>query len=117
MFIKCVNRVGSAYYEFQYCREDMSPEEALDAYSFWAEDSLLIHADFDSIFFGEYFKYLQNPYAPDGSSQFYAYGVNYYDREMTKSILSRIKKDKPTAYEALADWLEGAEHGFYFLGI
>ncbi len=117
MFIPCKNRVGSAYYEFQYCREEMSPDKALEAYGFWAKDSLLVHADFDNIFFDGYIKYLEPTYAPDGSGRFYAYGVNYYDKEMTQRIIDRIKEDKPTCHELLLQWLEGAGYGFYFLGL
>ena len=49
LFIPCTEkRKGStAYYEFQYCKRDQTEEQAVksDAWTYWAEDSLLVHMD------------------------------------------------------------------------
>lgn len=47
------------------------------------------------------------------------YGINYYAPSLTDSMIERLKKEKPTDYEVLVEWLgkSKAYNGFYILGI
>ena len=111
----------SAYYEFQYCKKDM-PTDVLvkEGYGYWQEDSLLVHIDDDARLFENYLSYLSPTHAPNGTSDFCYFGVNYYTKEETAKILKRLEKDKPPYSEPLIKWLAGAAeeyNGFFFLGI
>ena len=123
MFTYIKKRDTSAYYEFQYCKEDQPPEILVTPEYYgkhhFLPDSLLIYID-DERFFPLYIDYLTPTHSPDGSGRFSAYGVNYYDRDQTKKMIARISADKPLQYKILVDWLGKAAHeynGFYFLGI
>lgn len=125
LFIPCAKkRKGStAYYEFQYCKRDLTVEQAVksDAWTYWAEDSLLVHMDGEHELFQHYIKpYMSAPHAPNGSRVYFYAGVNYYTREETAEMLERIKTDRPDGCEVLIPWLEraaGEFFGFYILGI
>ena len=121
MFTPCSERQGTAYFEIQYCKKDWDLRKLFKkAYSFWAEDSLLIHVDNDKDFFENYGDYFKSPNAPDGSQRFDPYGINYYAKEHALAILEQIENDKPPYYEVLAIWLKKAVtdyNGFFFLGI
>jgi hypothetical protein len=125
LFIPCTEkRKGStAYYEFQYCKRDLTVEQAVksDAWTYWAEDSLLVHMDGEHELFQHYIKpYMSAPHAPNGSRVYFYAGVNYYTREETAEMLDRIKADRPDKCEVLIPWLEraaGELYGFYILGI
>jgi hypothetical protein len=125
LFISCAEkRKGStAYYEFQYCKDDLAVEQAVksDAWTYWAEDSLLVHMDGEHELFHNYIKpYMSAPHAPNGSRVYFYAGVNYYTREETAEMLDRIKADRPDECEVLIPWLEraaGELYGFYILGI
>ena len=124
MFTTIKKRNTSSYYEFQYCKEDQPPKILVTPEYYgkhhFLPDSLLIHIDDDERFFPLYIDYLTPTHSPDGSGRFFAYGVNYYDREQTKKMIARISADKPLQYKILVDWLEKAVleyNGFYFLGI
>jgi hypothetical protein len=111
---------SSAYYEFSFCKKDMPIEELTkNGYTYWSEDSLLLHMDDDARFFEYYMKYFENPHSPDGSDRFCYAGVNYYTAEEAKKILSGIEKDAPPYSAPLIAWLREAEkyNGFFFLGI
>ena len=117
-------RKGStAYYEFQYCKCDLTVEQAVksDAWTYWAEDSLLVHMDGENELFRNYIKpYMSAPHAPNGSRVYFYAGVNYYTHEEAAEILERIKTDRPAGCEALIPWMEraaGEFYGFYILGI
>lgn len=121
MFIPCSEKIGSAYYEFQYCKKDLPVKTLVSkGYGFWKEDSILVHIDNDADFFESYRKYLEPTNAPNGTTEFCYYGVNYYTKEQTRSIVNRIREDKPKEFGTLMAWLEKAitdYNGFYFLGI
>ena len=121
MFIPCSEKQGSAYYEFQYCKKDWNTKKILKkGYSFWEKDSLLIHVDNDRDFFENYGDYFKAPKSPDGTQQLDPYGVNYYTKEQTLTIIEQIENDKPPYYETLVAWLKKAitdYNGFFFLGI
>lgn len=111
----------SAYYEFQYCKKAL-PTDVLvkEGYGYWQEDSLLVHIDDDARLFENYLSYLSPTHAPNGTSDFCYFGVNYYTKEETAKILKRLEKDKPPYSEPLIKWLAGAAeeyNGFFFLGI
>ena len=121
MFTPCSEKQGSAYYEFQYCKKDLNAKKILKkGYSFWEKDSLLIHVDNDRDFFENYGDYFKAPKSPDGTQQLDPYGVNYYTKEQTLTIIEQIENDKPPYYETLVAWLKKAitdYNGFFFLGI
>lgn len=121
LFTTNKERAGTAYFEFQYCKKEGSLKNLVKrGYSFWKDDSVLVNVNNEEIFFQEYFKYLEFPNAPNGTQDFDPYGVNYYTKEQTMSIIERIKEDKPQDFESLVVWLEKAVseyNGFYFLGI
>lgn len=121
MFIPCTDKQGTAYFEFQYCKKDWNIKKILkNGYSFWEKDSLLVHIDNDKKFFDNYLKYFELTNAPNGKTVFCYYGVNYYTKEQTVSILERINTDKPNEYQVLIKWLEKAisdYNGFFFIGI
>ena len=122
LFEAAAERVGSAYFEFQYCKKSLPVKKLVKAggYGCWEEDSILVHIDNDVIFFKNYRKYLEPTNAPNGTNEFCYYGVNYYTKEQTAQIVERIKEDKPPEYEVLIKWLERAVtdyNGFYFMGI
>ena len=121
MFIPCSEKHGSAYFEFQYCKKEWNVKKILKkGYSFWENDSLLVHIDSDKDFFENYGDYLNTPNFPEAKQALDPYGVNYYTKEQTFVIMERIKNDKPKEFEALIVWLEKAAteyNGFFFLGI
>lgn len=121
MFTLCSEKQGTAYFEFQYCKKDWNIKRILKkGYSFWEKDSLLIHVDNDRDFFENYGDYFKAPKSPDGTQQLDPYGVNYYTKEQTLTIIEQIENDKPPYYETLATWLKKAitdYNGFFFLGI
>lgn len=121
MFIPCSEKQGTAYFEFQYCKKEWNIKKILKkGYLFWEKDSLLVHIDNGKNFFESYLKYLEFTNAPNGTTEFCSYGVNYYTKEQTFSILERMKADKPKDFEVLVAWLEKAAveyNGFFFLGI
>ncbi len=112
---------GTCCYEFQYCKKNGSQEKmAKKGWGYWLTDSLLVSADFDDVFFDQYFKYLKTPYSPDGSNCFDEFGMNYYSKEMTQKIIEQLNEDKPKEYQTLVEWLQKATdqyNGFYFCGI
>ena len=125
LFIPCAEKRkgSSAYYELQYCKLDLTVEQAVksSAWSHWAEDSLLVHMDGEKELFHNYIKpYMSAPHAPNGSRVYFYAGVNFYTREETAEILERIKADRPVGSEILIPWMESAAYefyGFYIMGL
>ena len=121
MFISCSERKGSAYFAFSYCKKKWNIKRLLKrGYSFKEQDSLLIHVDNDRGFFENYGGYFMNPNSPNGMQQLDPYGVNYYTKEQTLTIIEQIENDKPPYYETLVAWFKKAitdYNGFFFLGI
>ena len=125
LFLPCAEKRkgSSAYYEFQFCKDDLTVEQAVksDAWHYWAEDSLLVHIDGEHELFHSYIKpYMSAPHAPNGSRGYFYAGVNYYTREETAEMLERIKEDSPAGCNVLIPWLERAArefYGFYIMGL
>ncbi len=123
MFIPCAKKRkrSSAYFELQYCKKEGDLKKLVEnGYGYWEKDSLLVHIDHEEGFFNGYRKYLEPTNAPNGTCEFCYYGVNYYTKEQTESILERIKEDKPEGFEVISSWLEKAVNDyndFYLLGI
>lgn len=120
MFISYIEKKGTGYFEFQYCKKDCSIQKILKkGYDFWTEDSLFVSISNEEKLLDNYYKYLRETNTPDGTNKFNPYGVNYYTKEQTLSIINEIKKDKPENYERLVLWLENAVklNGFFVLGI
>ncbi|MBR2971027.1 MAG: hypothetical protein IKC48_04460 [Clostridia bacterium] len=121
MFVPCLQRKGSAYYEFQYCKKKGSPKRlANKGYRHWAKDSIVVHVDEGDAFFDSYLGYLECTNAPNGTTQFSECGVNYYTKEQARCMEEKIKEDKPKDFEALIEWLDKAAtdyNGFFFLGL
>lgn len=109
---------SSAYYEFQYCK--VKEDSNCSCYTYWAEDSLLMHMNFDEVFFRDYLPFFDNPISPDGSGRFCYFAPNYYNKERSKEILQSLRSHDLPGKEVLIEWLELAVsryNGFYFLGI
>ena len=121
MFVSCSEKQGSAYFEFAYCKKEWDVKKLLKkGYTHWESDSLLVHIDNDVEFFENYHAYLQTPDSPNGAQQLDPYGVNYFTKAQTLTIIEQIEKDKPPYYETLGTWLIKAVNeynGFFFLGI
>ena len=121
MFIPCSEKQGSAYFEFSYCKKDWNTKKLLKkGYSFFENDSLLVHIDRQRDFFENYGDYLMNPNSSNGTQHLDPYGVNYYTIEQTFLIIKQIENDKPPYYGTLLPWLQKAVNyynGFFFLGI
>ena len=124
MFIPCSEREGTAYFEFQFCKKKSFIHRIFTAIvgwrDFWAKDSLLVEIEVEAIFFKNYGEYLKSPTPKNGFQELDPYGVNYYTKEQTLSILEGIEKAKPKDFEVLVAWLEKAAteyNGFYFIGI
>ena len=120
MFTTDEERAGTAYYEFQYCKKEGSLKTLEQGNGYWGKDSLLVHIDDENAFFENYGNYLSFPDSQKDTGEIDYFGVNYYTKEQTLSILERIKENQPRECEVLQAWLEKAAteyNGFYFLGI
>lgn len=120
LFLPCMERKGTAYYEFQYCKQKGPISKLLKANTFWSVDSLLVHIDSDEGFMKAYGGILSSPHSPDGSNTLCVFGINYYDTEQTKCMIEKIKTNQPPDHARITSWLERAIsdfNGFYFLGI
>ena len=119
-FITIKEKKGTGYFEFQYCKKELSIKNLINNNEHWKEDSLFVDANSDLNFFENYgfCLYYINP--QNQTNQFCEYGVNYYTKEQTKIILDKIEEVKPKDYEIIVAWLEKAineYNGFYFMGI
>ncbi len=108
IFITPAEKKSGAHFEFRY--------------SWLEENSLYVPVSKDTIFFKEYFKYLEPTETPDGGTKFDGCGINYYTKKQARIIFERIQTDKPKEYMVLLAWLEkfladSSENGFYILGV
>lgn len=120
LFTTGAERTGTAYYEFQYCKQEGSLKTLEKGNGYWEKDSLLVHIDSDRDFFEIYGDYLNTPNSTEATQALDPYGVNYYTKEQTFVIIEQIKNDKPQEFDVLVTWLEKAAteyNGFFFLGI
>ena len=121
MFIQYSEKKSSTCFEFQYCKKEWNIKKLVKkGYGFGEKDSLLVPIYNEKEFFENYSKYLEPTNAPNGTTEFCYYGVNYYTKEQALGIIAQIKKDKPKDFETLVVWLEKAiidYNGFFFLGI
>lgn len=115
---------GSYFIEIQYCKLELCSKTkeiiAVDAIAHWKNDSLYIYGDDDNEFMSDYGDiFTGGIYNNKKSGIVDLCGVNYYSPNQTALIMERIKKAKPSDYQALLRWLEKAVryNGFYVLGL
>ena len=115
---------GTCFMELQYCRLEQTSEikkiVSVDVIEDWKKDSLYVYGDDIDRFMSHYGKIFTGGIYNNGKSGMVdPYGINYYSRELTKSIIEKIKKDRPLDCQTLLDWLEHVEQyvGFYVLGL
>lgn len=123
MFITVKERIGSCYFEFQFCKTNKPIKKGKvnqRSVKYWAEDTLLMGAhDFDK-FYECYGNIFCCALFPNGDKGFDYFGINYYDKETTHKILLELKTLIDEKYIELIPWLENAVsqyNGFYILGI
>ena len=123
MFITDKERNGTCYFEFQFCKND-NPIKLnkvnVDIVDNWHEDSLLISDEDFNEFYKLYGKFFECALFPNGERGFFAYGINYYDKNTSEKILFELKKIIDKKYLNLIEWLDIAiknYNGFYILGI
>lgn len=115
------NKHSGSYIEIQYCRldaDDMKKLVSADSISHWQEDSLFV-AD-ENMFYNEYSHvFTDGIYNNLDSGTVDLYGINYYSADVLKTVIHRIRTQKPLEYEILLDWLLAAEgyNGIYILGL
>lgn len=123
MFITNKERKGTCYLEFQFCRNEnpiKSNKVNIDIVDNWHEDSLLISDQDFNEFYKLYGNIFQCALLPNGEMGFSAYGINYYDKNISEKILFQLKKIIDNKYLNLIEWLDIAiknYNGFYILGI
>ena len=115
---------GSAFIEIQFCVLPTGAKikniVAVRKIQHWRNNSLYIYIDDDDTFYREYSKFFDcGTYANLQKGVVDILGVNYYAPEYIDPIIEKIRKEKPTDYETLVDWLNTAKeyNGFYILGI
>ncbi len=115
---------GSAFIEMQFCVLPAGTRikniAAVGTIQNWRNDSLYIYIDDDDTFYQEYSRIFDcGTYANLQRGVVDILGVNYYAPEYIDPIIEKIRKEKPTDYETLVDWLNTAKeyNGFYILGI
>ena len=115
---------GSCFLELQLCRLTRGAkfEEivSVDAIEHWKDDSLYIHGDDMSEFYIQYGNIFRDGYYKNGSRGIVdCYGINYYPPEETLRIAALLKRERPTDFQVLLDWLSDAEkyNGIYLLGV
>ena len=123
MFISNNERIGTCYFEFQFCK-NKNPIKVgkvnANKIKHKQEDSLFLTDDeFDKFYklYGEIFK---NALFPNGDRGFDMYGVNYYDRISSSKILLYLTKNIDKKYIQLIEWLKisvNTYNRFYILGI
>lgn len=114
VFIPYTQLDGTLYIEFQYYKQD---DNVIKEYKCWELDSLYVDMGESEDFFLSYTKYIEKPVQP---RKFDPYGVNYYDKSLTDSIIKSIKAEQPKDWRTLVMWLDKAANvynGFFILGI
>ena len=113
---------GSMFVELQYCTlPNSTPIEKIvdvDSIENWKNDSLYVHNENE--FYQEYSKiFTDGVYCNGESGVVDIYGINYYSKEQTNTIIERLESLQPKDYECLIEWLQKAKeyNGFYILGI
>lgn len=123
MFITSNERIGTCYFEFQFCKIKQPVKRnkvRTNVINHWLEDSLLLADDDFDNFFELYGNIFKCALFPNGEKGFYGYGINYYDKNTTIYILNELKKIIEDKYYILVEWLELAikqYNGFYILGL
>lgn len=123
MFITFEEIIGTCYLEFQFCKmQEPTINSKIDTniITHWKKDSLFIKdEEFNN--FNKVCGYLFNcALLHNGTKGFDSYGINYYDKKITKQIFLELKKTVDEKYVNLVYWLEKAMkkyNGFYILGI
>lgn len=115
---------GSDFLELQPCRlaRDAQLKEivSVDAIEHWKDDSLYIHGDDVNEFYIQYGNIFQDGYYANGNRGIADWcGINYYPLEETQRIAALLKRERPTDFQVLLDWLSDAEkyNGIYLLGM
>lgn len=116
------NYGGSAFIEMQFCKFPIgTPVKrlvAVESINYWQNDSL--YTDDENAFYMEYGDIFNcGTYNNLKCGKVDIYGINYYAPLLTDCIIEKLRKDKPTDYEILIEWLDKsrAYNGFYILGI
>ena len=123
MFITNKERTGTCYLEFQFCKNDKPIKFGkvdVNLINNWRADSLFISDDDFEEFYKLYGNIFNCALFPNGETGFSSYGINYYDKNDSKNILTELKKCIDKKYLNLLEWLEIATknyNGFYILGI
>lgn len=123
MFILNNERFGTCYLEFQFCKNKkpvIFNKVRTNIIDHWQEDSLFISVSDFNVFYELYGKIFEYALFPNGKKGFFAYGINYYDKNTTEKILFELRKTADDKYQNLIVWLENATNkynGFYILGI
>ena len=87
MFITNKERIGTCYFEFQFCKNDKpikSGKVDVDIIDNWKEDSLLVSDDDVNEFYKLYGKIFECALFPNGEIGFFPYRINYYDKNNSK---------------------------------
>ena len=111
---------GSDFVELQFCalQKKTPVAEVVDNVTHWKDDSLYI--DDENEFYSEYSRIFDcGIYNNLSQGTVDVYGINYYNSDITDSIIKKINQEKPTDYEILLSWLEKSKeyNGFYILGL
>lgn len=116
------NYSGSAFVEIQFCKLPVGTATdklvAVDSINNWQNDSLYI--DNENEFYQEYSNIFDcGIYSNLKCGTVDLYGINYYAPLLTDSIIERLRRDKPTDYVILTEWLIKSRkyNGFYILGL
>lgn len=115
---------GSYFIEMQYCKfaegTEIQKLISVDSIEHWKNDSLYIYGDNENEFMELYSDIFTGGIYNNGESGVVdMYGINYYSREYSRSIMEKIKKIKPLDYQLLLNWLDKSDEysGFYILGL
>lgn len=122
MFITSEKRIGTCYFEFCFCKNEnpINLNKRFNKIDNWQNDSLLISDEDINEFYRLYGKIFECALFPNGKKGFFAYGINYYDKNTSEKVLYELKQNIDKKYLNLVDWLEIAVekyNGFYILGI
>ena len=116
------NYGGSMFIEMQFCKLPVgTPIKriiAVGSINYWQNDSLYI--DDQNAFFLEYSSIFNcGTYNNLKCGTVDIYGINYYAPLLTDFMIEKLRKDKPTDYEVLIEWLNKSKayNGFYILGM
>ncbi|MBQ8858541.1 MAG: hypothetical protein IJ012_01965 [Clostridia bacterium] len=113
---------GSAFMEMQFCKwpSGTAVEKivAVNSINHWQNDSLYV--DDEDVFYQEYGHIFDcGIYNDLKKGTVDIHGINYYAPSLVDSIIARIQKEKPAAYDVMIEWLIKSKeyNGFYILGM